>query len=305
MTQRHDTTLVTIGEAVESLQKTHPDVSHSSLRFLQREGLIDPPRTKGGHRKYRPGDLERIRTIKNWQAQRLSLAEIRDRLTRLDTHSTPDDICRQFLEHALEGKFREATQLVLQAHDFGLSLTVLFQEVLTPALVEVGDLWANGDISVGQEHEVSEFCRDVIAELSLRHGGTPLSSPQKTILAACVENEHHELGLRMIAALLRDRGAKVHFLGSDTPLQSLLQAVQMRQPDVVVLSSTMAENRPAAIEAMDALQNAGLRGTDTWVLVGGQDAKAWGEHRPAGAMLLTSGDLGTVVEVIMTGNYTS
>ena len=69
-----------IGRVVEQLQAEFPDVTISSLRFLEREGLLRPSRTAGGHRVYTTEHVERIRQIKRWQAQRLSLVEIRERL---------------------------------------------------------------------------------------------------------------------------------------------------------------------------------------------------------------------------------
>src|SRR5918994_1762396 len=72
--------LLSIGSVVSELQRSYPDVSHSSLRFLEREGLITAVRTPGGHRLYSPADIERIRQIKTWQAQRLYLDQIRQRL---------------------------------------------------------------------------------------------------------------------------------------------------------------------------------------------------------------------------------
>src|SRR5687767_5899676 len=74
-------TLLSIGQVVTHLQAEYPDVSHSSLRFLEREGLVTPHRTPGGHRLFTKQDVDRVRQIKRWQEQRLSLAEIRQRLT--------------------------------------------------------------------------------------------------------------------------------------------------------------------------------------------------------------------------------
>ena len=80
MSSAPDPDLLPIGQVVAELQASYPDVSHSSLRFLEREGLITSIRTPGGHRLYYRADVERIRQIKMWQAQRLSLDQIRQRL---------------------------------------------------------------------------------------------------------------------------------------------------------------------------------------------------------------------------------
>src|ERR687890_1488545 len=96
--------LVSIGSVVTELQRSYPDVSHSSLRFLEREGLITSIRTPGGHRLYSRADVERIRQIKTWQAQRLSLDEIRQRLVDLDRLPAPAVLAEAFLRQALNGE---------------------------------------------------------------------------------------------------------------------------------------------------------------------------------------------------------
>ena len=53
----------TIGQVVAALQPRFPDVSHSSLRFLEREGLIHSLRTTGGHRLYAADEVARIEQI--------------------------------------------------------------------------------------------------------------------------------------------------------------------------------------------------------------------------------------------------
>lgn len=75
----------TIGQIVEQLQSEFPDLSPSSLRFLEKEGLLAPQRTAGGHRLYRDEDVIRIRLIKRLQSQRYYPLEIiRHMLVKLE-----------------------------------------------------------------------------------------------------------------------------------------------------------------------------------------------------------------------------
>ena len=77
--------LYTIGQIVEQLQSEFPDLSQSSLRFLEKEGLLAPQRTPGGHRLYSDEDLNRIRLIKRLQSQRYYPLEIiRHMLVKLE-----------------------------------------------------------------------------------------------------------------------------------------------------------------------------------------------------------------------------
>jgi len=52
-----------IGEAVKQIQKIYPSVSISRIRFLEKEGLINLNRTKGGTRVFSNKDIARITKI--------------------------------------------------------------------------------------------------------------------------------------------------------------------------------------------------------------------------------------------------
>src|SRR3712207_5668571 len=247
--------LLSIGRVVAELQCSYPDVSHSSLRFLEREGLITSIRTAGGHRLYSPADVERIRQIKTWQAQRLSLDQIRQRFAELDRLPAPGALTESFLSQALDGNLAGAYQTIIRADDVGLPLTRIFGEVLQPALTELGHRWAHAELLVAQEKEVSELARDLIADLSLRHARLPADGP--ALVAACVEGERHELGLRMICGLFRAEGWAVHYLGADVAPRFLLEAVRLHRPAVILLSAKLAPNLTAVKDAVDVL-TAGL-----------------------------------------------
>jgi len=61
-----------------------------------------------------------------------------------------------------------------------------------------------------------------------------------TLVAACVEDELHDVGLRLVADLFQVNGWQVHFLGANTPKPAFLSAVKTHKPDVVALSVTIS-----------------------------------------------------------------
>ena len=184
------------------------------------------------------------------------------RSTRFGSDSWTWTACRRrprwpsrSFSQALDGNLAAAYQTIIQADDLGLPLTRLFGEVLQPALTELGQRWEHGELLVAQEKEVSELARDLIADLSLRHARTPTDGP--ALVAACVEGERHELGLRMVCGLFRAEGWAVHYLGADVAPRFLLEAVQLHRPAVILLSAKLALNLPAVKDAVDVL-TAGL-----------------------------------------------
>jgi len=260
--------LVSIGKVVEELSVDYPDVTHSSLRFLENEGLTRPTRTPGGHRLYSLSDIARIRRIKEWQRRHLSLSEIRDRLDAADRLGPPEEIAQRFLELAAAGDLPSAQETVLDLSELGLSLEEIFDEVLTPALYELGQRWKDGELLVGQEKEISALSRDLIAELSLRAVQEPWRS--RSVVAACVEGEYHELGLRMLVGLVQSRGYVVHYLGPSVSPPFLLEVVRLRHPSVVLLSATLESHFDAVRAAVSELSTELPPESMPALVVGGQ-----------------------------------
>jgi MerR family transcriptional regulator, light-induced transcriptional regulator len=242
--------LLPIGQVVEELNRESASVSHSSLRFLEREGLIAPHRTAGGHRLYSRDDIDRIHLIKTWQAQRLTLDDIRRRLASTPDLSRVATSVRRFL---LAGDFERVRALVMSANDAGMPPIRLFSDVLGPALTEVGERWHAGALSVSQEKEISEFAREVIVQLTLLH-----RQPEPAAIvavAACVEGEDHELGLRMIVGALGARGWNVAFLGRDVAPRFLEEAIVRHDPAIVLLSASMPERLTALRAAVTTVRS--------------------------------------------------
>jgi methanogenic corrinoid protein MtbC1 len=239
MTASNESPFISIGQVVQELSHDFPDITHSSLRFLERERLIEPTRTPGGHRLFSPADVRRVRQIKEWQQDRLSLDDIRARLDAADRLPPPDELARQVLDLAINGDLHQARRLVLEADELGMPLVKIFDTVLKPVLYRLGDLWESGEIPVGQEKEVSALVRDLVAELSIRHASATENGA--AVVAACVQGEFHELGLRMISGLLEAGGYVVHYLGPSVAPEFLAERVRRRSPAAVLLTATREE----------------------------------------------------------------
>lgn len=86
---------LTIGEVVQRLQPTYPDLSISKVRFLEEEGLITPERTAGGYRKFATSDVGRIEMILRLQRDHFfPLAVIREKLADVDRGRIPVELQR-------------------------------------------------------------------------------------------------------------------------------------------------------------------------------------------------------------------
>ena len=108
-----------------------------------------------------------------------------------------------------------------------------------PWLAALGQAWAQGSLSVGQEHVASERLRDVCASQ-----WRPLSAANTgaAVVLCNLAGEHHQLGLHLVAAALAIAGARVVFCGGDTPLDDLIAtAIQTRACAVAVSVSAHSD----------------------------------------------------------------
>lgn len=82
-----------IGEVLAALRDEYPDITISKIRFLESQGLIDPERTPSGYRKFRDGDVARLRWILQQQKENfLPLKVIKARLDDVGPDGLPEDV---------------------------------------------------------------------------------------------------------------------------------------------------------------------------------------------------------------------
>lgn len=132
------------------------------------------------------------------------------------------------------------------------SNTELYNELLTPAMIYIGDLWERNEISVADEHLATAICDFVMSAVDFRPD-TPRPGHKKALILG-VEGEQHYLGLKMTASLLRENGWQVHYLGPDLPLDHALAASKRWKPDVIGLSASLVYRVPTIRKYVDAFQ---------------------------------------------------
>jgi DNA-binding CsgD family transcriptional regulator len=84
------------------------------------------------------------------------------------------------------------------------SLQWLYDEVITPYFVELGERWARGEISISDEHQASAAADELVTLLGTQP--TPFSADRGLIVLAAVPGEQHALGMRMLAQVLARHG---------------------------------------------------------------------------------------------------
>jgi DNA-binding transcriptional MerR regulator len=147
---------MTIGEVVETLSRSHPDITISKIRFLEEEGLVSPERTGGGYRKFTQADVARIELILRLQKDHfLPLAVIRDKLKDFEKGRLPAElrpVAAKAEAVALPFEDVETVPIEKAPNALGLPLTFIRELVefglLAPVKGEGGDELTRRDVAV-------------------------------------------------------------------------------------------------------------------------------------------------------------
>jgi MerR family transcriptional regulator, light-induced transcriptional regulator len=273
----------------------------------RRYGLLRPARSQGGFRLYTAADEARIRRMRDYLSRGVAAAEAA-RLA-LDAEAAVPDARLPEAAVAPEATTAAAPPLRAAARELAVALdqfqeeqahevldrllaayrveTVL-RDLLIPYLHDLGERWARGEVSVAQEHFAANLVRGRL--LGLARGWGQGHGPAAVL--ACLPGEQHDLGLLAFGIALQRRGWRIIYLGPDTPIATIHLAIGRLRPDLVVLTSTVAEHVAANADAIADLART------TPVALGGAGATAELSAR-TGARLLDT-DPVTAAERLVT-----
>lgn len=144
----------------------------------------------------------------------------------------------------------------------------IYLKVMMPSLVTIGYLWSVNKLSVGEEHFASYITMSNMNRLSI----VPKCKKRHVALAVSVSGEAHNIGLQMVSHLLEIDGWQVYFIGSHTPVESIVEMSAKLGANLVILSTTLEaylENTKQMIEKIR--QSKQMKSVK--ILVGGQAYK--------------------------------
>ena len=164
------------------------------------------------------------------------------------------------------------------------TLQTVLRDVVLPYLRELGERWERGEASVAQEHFASNLLRGRL--LGLARGWGQGTGPRAVL--ACAPGELHDLPLIIFGLALAGRGWPITYLGPDTPIATIQEALPDVKPRLVVVFATTRQRLRAAQAELSELAH------DVPVAIAGAGATE-GLARSTGASLL-EGDPVTAAE---------
>ena len=254
-----------------------------TLRAWERRyGVPDPDRTGGGHRLYSQQDINTLKWLLARQNEGMSIsravslwrslrAEGQDpfhthplshnnhepprvvvpALPAAEVGHTVAELRRGWVEACVAFDEQRAEMILNQAFAYFSPEIVCF-ELLQKGLVDIGNGWYSGAISVQQEHFASALA---MRRLDALLAATPAPTRLGRLIIGCPPGEAHTFSPLLLAFLMRRRGWHVIYLGADVPTQRLQATIEWTRPNLVVFSAQLLDTAASLLDTAYFLQS--------------------------------------------------
>ncbi len=154
------------------------------------------------------------------------------------------ELRRSWVDACLGFDERKAELVLSQAFSYYPPEVVCF-ELIQKALVDIGNGWYEGKVTVQQEHFASALA---LRRMDTLLAGLPAPTRPGRILVGCPPGDNHTFSALLITFLLRRRGWDVVYLGADVPTNRLHMTVEKTRPDLVVFSGQLLETAASLLD---------------------------------------------------------
>jgi DNA-binding transcriptional MerR regulator/methylmalonyl-CoA mutase cobalamin-binding subunit len=294
-------------------QKRHPiqvvarrtGLSLDVLRVWEkRYAVVEPGRTPTGRRLYSDADIERLRLLREATSRGRRIGEVsalapgalvdlieEDRRAEKASPPKVPDKTRSQEAARLLGECLEAARSLdaarlratLRQALLSLELGELIEDLVAPLLREIGEMWADHQLSPYHEHLASTLIRQTLGQMLAE---TRPEEAAPLIVATTPAGQRHEIGAVLAALAALAEGWRVVYLGPDLPAEDIARAAEETSASAIALSIVYNEGDPKIDKELkllrDSLPEAFV------IFVGGAAASAYGPMlKRIGAELLS------------------
>jgi MerR family transcriptional regulator, light-induced transcriptional regulator len=183
-------------------------------------------------------------------------------MSGINQHTSQHDT---FLHALLAGDRAAGSTVVQELMKQDVSIKDIYEIYIKSALYRVGELWEQNKITVAEEHLATSVSEAIMNELFA--GLISGKRTNKKVMVACIENEHHQVGAKMVADIFEKNGWDSYFLGANTPVNEIISFAKTLQPSIFAISVSIYFHLPL-LESLLTRVHASF--THTPVIVGGQ-----------------------------------
>jgi corrinoid protein of di/trimethylamine methyltransferase len=187
-------------------------------------------------------------------------------------------------ETVRDGDLEMSEMIARKAVELGLDPIEVLQKAVINPIRGVGDKYSKRELfltDLVMSAEAAKAAMKVLA-LEVEKAGKQVGYRGRIILGT-VAGDIHDIGKKIVEAMLSAEGFEIIDLGVDVPTETFIQKTRELKPDILGLSALITITMPVQGKVIEALKREGLR-ESVKVMVGGAPVTAeWAENIGADA----------------------
>ncbi|MEM7094027.1 MAG: B12-binding domain-containing protein [Actinomycetota bacterium] len=175
------------------------------------------------YRYVRTGRMYATKRGGKWWVDPAEIKAVADPDTTPRTAAPREMLAEPFARRLLAGDVGGCWDVITDALRGGATAPEVHLRLLQPALIEVGERWADGTITIAAEHRATATANRLIGQMGplFRHPGRR----RGTAVIGATAGDPHSIPSALLADLLTDRRLDVVDLGANTPAASFIETV--------------------------------------------------------------------------------
>lgn len=169
-------------------------------------------------------------------------------------------------EDVIKGNRKSILETVKKVLEEGKAPEKIIDEVLIPAINEVGDLFDKQIYFLPQLISSAEAMKKSIDYLEPMIERGEDNKKLGTIVIATVSGDIHDIGKNLVVLMLKNYGFEVIDLGKDVPSETVIQVAKEKKADIIALSALMTTTM---MEMKTVIKLAKEEGLKSFIIVGG------------------------------------
>ncbi len=193
-------------------------------------------------------------------------ADMQNRSCRTGTRTAENSAAGLVYEAVMKGNRKGIAALVGEELKRGWTPQAVLNEMLIPAINEVGELFSRRKYFLPQliaSAEAMKTAVEYLEPLLASNGGTEKSG---VVVIATVAGDIHDIGKNLVALMLKNYGFEVWDLGKDVPTEEIIRAARERDADIIAVSALMTTTMLEMKQVVRQRNEAGLRAK---IMIGG------------------------------------
>ncbi len=172
----------------------------------------------------------------------------------------------QIYQDVLKGNRKQIKDHTKTAIENGAEASYILNEMLLPAINEVGELFDKGKYFLPQLIASAEAMKLAIECLEPFLMAGQQSAEMPVVVIATVEGDIHDIGKNLVAMMLKNYGFQVVDLGKDVPREVIVEEAMKRDAKIIALSALMTTTMQ---EMKRVIEYAREMGSPAKIMIGG------------------------------------